>query len=52
MGNFDKWNSLAPCVEDFHCFGVHRSRHPQGESGWKEEVDRQLSLEVALTVDK
>ena len=52
MGNFDKWNSLASCVEDFRCFGVHGSRHPQGESGWKEEVDRHLSLEVVLTVDK
>jgi len=52
MGNFETWNSLAPCVEDFHCSGVHGSRYPQGEWGWKEEVDRHLSLEVALTVDK
>jgi len=52
MGNFETWNSLAPCVEDFHCSGVHGSRHPQGEWEWKEEVDRHLSLEVALTVDK
>jgi hypothetical protein len=52
MGNFDKWNSFASYVEDFHYFGVHESRRPQGESGWKEGVDRHLILEVALTVDK
>jgi hypothetical protein len=52
MGNFDNCNSPAPSVEDFHFFGVQGSRHPQGESGWKEEIDRHLSLEVSLTVDK
>lgn len=52
MRNFDKWNSLGPCVENFHCFGLPRSRYPQGELEWKEEVDRNLSLKVSLTVDK
>jgi hypothetical protein len=52
MGTFDNWNALAPCVEDFYCFGIHGSRYPQGESGWKKEVDRHFSLEVPLTVDK
>jgi hypothetical protein len=52
MGSFDNLNSLVPCVEDFQCFGIRGIRHPQGESGWKAEVHRNLGLEVSLTLDK